>query len=80
MDSTGPVATIRPHETCFKDFQEIQAWCKENKITFNSLINSFFPAINYTINNCIFTDAETGRIYMRCDWNDVMLRQSHKDR
>lgn len=69
--------TFRPQDDLMEDYCTIRQWCQDNASSFSSIINSFLPAIAYTLNNAVFEDRDTSRRYMRCDFGDVLLREPH---
>lgn len=69
-------STFRVHEDNHWDYEELRAWCRINRVSFNALLNSFIPALNYAVKNCIVTDEETGQKFIRADFGDVKLRNN----
>lgn len=67
--------SFRPQTDVMEDYVGIKEWCEDNHSSFSSLINSFLPAIRYTILNKVFIDPDSRRRYMRADFGDVILRE-----
>lgn len=70
--------TFRPQSDLIDDFDALLEWCKKNKSSFNSVINSFLPAITYAVQNSVFKD-EAGQRFIRADFADVLLREPNHD-
>lgn len=66
---------LRPHIDLEADYWMIRDWCKENRSSFCSVINSFLPAIAYAVQNCVHEDEKTGERFIRADFGDVVLRE-----
>lgn len=81
LKEAGRVKTVtfRPHLDVRPDFNMLIDWCQltDSNSSFNSVVNSFLPAIAYAVQNCILTDPETGQRYIRADFGDILLREDH---
>lgn len=71
------ITCFRPHVDVREDYIGIIEWCEQQDPPngFSSIINSFLPAICYTLRNRTFVDRTSGRTYMRCDFGDILIRE-----
>lgn len=71
-----PIITcFRPHEDLEADYWILRDWCKDNRSSFSSVINSFLPAIAYAVQNCVHFDVKKGERFIRADFGDIVLRE-----
>lgn len=71
------ITTFRPHDDVKDDYVGIVEWCEQQTPpnSVSSVLNSFIPAIYYTLLNLTFVDPASGRTYMRANFGDVLLRE-----
>lgn len=71
--------TFRPRADFKQDFDMLIDWCTDNDSSFNSVINSFLPAIAYAVQNSVFQERGTCRRFVRADFGDVLLQEPNHD-
>lgn len=64
---------FRPNIDKREDFEIILAWCKKNQSSFNSIINSFLPAIAYILQNQVSQRGD--HRYLTADLGEILLRE-----
>ena len=73
------IIPFRPNLDLEGDVEMIKEWARKNGSSFNSIINSFLPAIAYAIQNQVFEGDEDKR-YIRADFGDILLREPYQSR
>lgn len=74
------VMTVRIHADIRPDLDILLDWCKENNSSFNSVINSFLPAIAYVVSSQVDIEEETGKRHIFANLGHIILRELHERR
>lgn len=70
-----PSIHFRPHNELAPDYNMLMEWIQKNpQHSFNSILNSFLPAIVYSILNT--STVRRGKRYVVADFGEVLVRET----